>query len=95
MNHKKLFDEMEFDAEPDYCFVVKKARAAFLIQQLIELNLVVKEFACKFFSFLKYSLAALNPTETILVIFFSDDVLDKMAEILEVKVRLLDLGQAV
>jgi hypothetical protein len=31
MNHKKLFDDNEFDAEPDYCFVVKKARAAFLI----------------------------------------------------------------
>lgn len=27
-----LFDEnIEFDTEPDYCFVVKKARAAFLI----------------------------------------------------------------
>lgn len=47
MNHKKLFDDQEFDAEPDYCIVVKKARAAFLISQLIELNLVVKEFACK------------------------------------------------
>lgn len=32
MNHKKLFnDGLEYDLEPDYCFVVKKARAAFLI----------------------------------------------------------------
>ncbi len=32
MNHKKLFnDGLEFDLEPDYCFVVKKARAAFFI----------------------------------------------------------------
>jgi hypothetical protein len=32
MNHKRLFAiEGEVDAEPDYCFIVKKARAAFLI----------------------------------------------------------------
>lgn len=32
MNHKKLFDDgLEFDAEADYVFIVKKARAAFLI----------------------------------------------------------------
>lgn len=45
--------------------------------------------------YLTSTLAALNKSETIIVIFFSDDVLDKMAEILEVKVRLLDKGQAV
>jgi hypothetical protein len=34
MNHKKLYDDDHFnevDAEPDYVFVVKKARAAFLV----------------------------------------------------------------
>ncbi len=50
MNHKKLTnDDQEFDAEPDYVFVVKKARAAFLINQLIELHLVVKEFGSKYY----------------------------------------------
>jgi len=29
------------------------------------------------------------------VIYFADDTLDKMAEILELKVRLLDIGQAI
>jgi hypothetical protein len=40
-------------------------------------------------------IAALNNTQTILVIYFADDTLDKMAEILEVPVRLLDIGQCV
>ena len=43
MNHKKFYEE-EFDQEADYLFVVKKNRAAFLISQLLELNLVIKEF---------------------------------------------------
>ena len=43
-----MFDDgLEFDLEPDYCFVVKKKRAAFFIEQLVELKLVVKEFPCK------------------------------------------------
>lgn len=32
----------------------------------------------------------MNKTETILVIYFSDEMLDKQAEIHEVRVRLLD-----
>ncbi len=40
-------------------------------------------------------LGAMNKTETLLVIYFSDDLLDKMAEIHQVKVRLLDLGQSI
>lgn len=92
MNHKKLFDDgQEFDAEADYVFIVKKQRAAFLISQLMDLNIVVKEFTSIFIIYHVY-LGALNPTETMLVIYFSDDTLDKMAEILEVKVRLLDHG---
>lgn len=34
----------------------------------------------------------MNKTETILVIFFSDEILDQMAEIEKVKVRMLDEG---
>lgn len=37
----------------------------------------------------------MNKTETMLVIYFSDDSLDKMAEILELKVRLLDNGTTI
>ncbi len=37
----------------------------------------------------------MNKTQTILVIYFSDDTLDKMAEILELKVKLLDSNVAI
>ena len=43
INHKKINEE-DVDSEPDYLIVVKKNRAAFLINQLVELNLTVKEF---------------------------------------------------
>jgi len=41
-------------------------------------------------SFCNAFLAALNPDRVLLVIFFSDDLLDEMAEIYELPVRLLD-----
>jgi hypothetical protein len=37
-----------------------------------------------------HNIAALNPDRVLLVIFFSDDLLDEMAEIYELPVRLLD-----
>ena len=83
MNHKKINEEEDVDKEPDYLFLVKKNRAAFLISQLVELNLKVKEFA-----------SAMNPDHTILVIYFSNEVLDQMAEISDVKCRLLDYNES-
>jgi hypothetical protein len=48
MNHKKLYDdEEEVDPEADYVFIVKSSKAIILINQLQELNLVIKEFKCK------------------------------------------------
>ena len=78
MNHKMLNEE-EFDTEPDYLFVVKSKRADFLLAQLKEINVRVKEFP-----------SAKNKENTNIIIYFSDDVLDQMAEINRLKCRLLD-----
>lgn len=79
MNHRKVLDEKEYDDEADYMFVVAKKRSAFMKQQLEELHLKVIEFP-----------SLLNPDRVILVIFFSDLVLDLMAENIQIPMRLLD-----
>ena len=50
VNRKEQLEKLdlsEFDKEPDYVFIVKKYGAAFLIEELVALNLIVKEFKCK------------------------------------------------
>lgn len=89
MNHRKLNDNnFVIDNEPDYVFIVNKTRAGFLKNQLEELKLDVREVPC-IFKILNF-LASLNEKETIFVIYFSDYVLDEMAEVYELPVRLLD-----
>ena len=91
MNHKKLVGGDGVDLEPDYVFIVQKLRAPLLIDGLKDLKIDFKSFTCKNLWFFNVSfIAALNPDRVLLVIFFSDDLLDEMAEIYELPVRLLD-----
>ncbi|CDW85080.1 anoctamin-like protein [Stylonychia lemnae] len=93
MNHRHIAQEQEVDSEPDYIFIVQKARAPLLESQLVDLKIQYKSFTCNYFIFIL--LAALNPDRDLLVIYFSDDLLDEMAEIYELPVRLLDQNQSV
>ncbi len=89
MSHKKLTDEY-VDNEPDYMFVVKTNRCAFFVAQLEELGLQVKTYSgiTLYLTFL----AALRKEDSMVVVYFPDNLLDAYAEINEVECRLLDRG---
>jgi len=78
----KIQDPSAIDDEPDYLFVVSKKRASFLVDQLREMGLNVKQFQ-----------SVNKPSHLVLVIYFPDELLDQMGELLEVDVRLLNFNR--
>eukprot|EP00347_Sterkiella_histriomuscorum_P001432 403372059 len=81
---KKQKEDWDIDDEPDYVFYVNQLRAPLLTLQLQDLNIDFREFR-----------SALNESMVIIVIYFSNELLDQMAEIYGLPVRLLDENQAI
>jgi hypothetical protein len=47
IDKKDEIEVTDFDVEPDYVLIVKRSGASFIVRELLDLNLIIKEFPSK------------------------------------------------